>query len=213
MKNARYVIDMAMIVLLPVLMAYSLVGETLHEAAGVLMFALFIAHHIINRAWYRSLPKGKYTARRAARTIVNVLLIVVMIAQPISGILMSKHLFTFIHLPGVSATAREVHLCLAYWGFVLLNIHAGMHMGASMVKLRQRGEGIWRGVNIALTAVSLYGIYAFVRRQLVSYMFLRTAFVFFDFSEPRMYFFIDYIAMMVMFAFAGCLAATKHKKV
>lgn len=49
MKKARMIIDILMTVLLPVLMAYSLVGEQAHEILGLLMFALFIAHHVINR--------------------------------------------------------------------------------------------------------------------------------------------------------------------
>ena len=31
-----------------------------------------------------------------------------MILQPISGILMSKHLYTFIEIPGISALIRQI---------------------------------------------------------------------------------------------------------
>ena len=41
-KHIRTVVDMAMIVLLPMLMAYSLIGEKLHEIIGTILFALFI---------------------------------------------------------------------------------------------------------------------------------------------------------------------------
>ena len=33
----------------------------------------------------------------------------------------------------------------------------------------------------------------------------RTAFAFFDFSEPRIFFFMDYIAIMILSMVAGCL--------
>lgn len=36
-KHIRTVVDMAMIVLLPMLMAYSLIGEKLHEIIGMLL--------------------------------------------------------------------------------------------------------------------------------------------------------------------------------
>ena len=39
-------IDIAMTAALPVLMCYSIVGETVHEVIGVVMFSLFIAHFI-----------------------------------------------------------------------------------------------------------------------------------------------------------------------
>ncbi len=53
---------------------------------------------------------------------------------------------------------------------------------------------------------TLYGVYAFVRRQIGSYMFLQNQFVFFDFGEPRIFFFMDYLAVMCLFAVCGYYA-------
>ena len=50
MKFMKIGIDAAMLILLPLLMAYSLVGEAAHEWLGLTMFALFVLHHIINFA-------------------------------------------------------------------------------------------------------------------------------------------------------------------
>lgn len=58
-KQMRMTVDIAMIVLLPLLMAYSLIGETIHEVIGTVIFVLFILHHILNRKWYGSLFRGK----------------------------------------------------------------------------------------------------------------------------------------------------------
>ena len=134
-KKTRIIIDLSMTVLLPMLMAYSLIGEKFHEIIGTLMFGLFIAHNIMNRSWYQVLFKGRYTARRIFQTVLNTLLLIFMLLQPVSGILMSKHLYTFIQIPGISATAREIHLCLAYWGFVLMCLHA-----CQVVKAKQAGR-------------------------------------------------------------------------
>ena len=43
MKAKRRIIDAGMVILLPALMAYSLVGEMFHEIAGTLMLVLFLA--------------------------------------------------------------------------------------------------------------------------------------------------------------------------
>ena len=204
-KNIRMIIDISMTVLMPLLMAYSLIGEKFHEITGTLMFGLFIAHNVMNRGWYAALFKGKYTARRIFQTVLNTLLLVFMIMQPVSGILMSKHLYTFIRIPGVTASAREVHLFLAYWGFALMCIHAGTHLTVPLGKLKRNRRSTWTVVAGILSVVSLYGCYAFMKRQLADYMFMKSAFVFFDYSEPRVYFFLDYIAMMILFAFAGYL--------
>lgn len=206
-KNIRMVIDLAMTVLLPVLMAYSLVGEALHEVIGTGMLALFLAHNALNRGFYKALFKGRYTARRVFQTVIDLFLLVFMLLQPLSGIAMSKHLYTFIQIPGITATAREIHLLLAYWGFVLLCLHAGTHLAAPLGRLKRRKQSAWISVIAALAAASVYGCFAFVKRQLADYMLLKSAFVFFDFSEPRLFFFLDYLTIMVLFAFIGCLIA------
>ena len=43
-RNIRMAADIAMTILLPILMAYSLVGEAVHEWLGIVMFLLFIVH-------------------------------------------------------------------------------------------------------------------------------------------------------------------------
>ena len=75
MKKARMTIDILMVVLLPPLMAYSLIGENIHEVLGICMFALFIAHHVINRKWWsgifccESLSCGFYDIAACQRDI------------------------------------------------------------------------------------------------------------------------------------------------
>ena len=196
MKRKRILIDAAMTVLLPCLMAYSLIGETFHEIAGVAMLGLFIAHHILNRAWFKGLFRGRYSPYRAFTTALDLLLCAVMLFLPLSGIMMSKHLFKFLPADGLSATARTVHLLASYWGFTLMSLHLGLHMDA-MLKKKPK----WLG--IAAGAVSLYGIFAFLKRELPLYMTLRSQFVFFDYAEPRVLFFADYLAIMALFATAG----------
>lgn len=203
--RARILVDIGMAVLMPVLMAYSLVGETLHEVAGTAIFALFIIHHIQNRKWFGSLTKGKYTADRIFRTVLDGMLLIFMVAQPLSGILMSKHLYTFLPEFPVTASARSVHLLLAYWGYVLLSVHAGTHLIAPFQKLHRNSRKKWAAVVTILGLLSLYGCGAFVKRGFPGYMSGRTAFAFFDFAEPRVFFFLDYLTIMLLFMMAGCL--------
>ena len=49
----------------------------------------------------------------------------------------------------------------------------------------------------------VYGIYAFIRREFPAYMFRQTMFAFFDFAEPLLFFLLDYLAIMVLFATLG----------
>lgn len=103
-----------MVFLLPLLMTYSLLGEIAHEWLGIAMSALFILHHVLNRKWYGGLCKGRYSAVRILGTVTDFLLLADMIALPISGIMMSRHVFTFLDVGSGMALARTVHL-LAAW--------------------------------------------------------------------------------------------------
>ena len=78
-------------------------------------------------------------------------------------------------------------------------------MCAPIKKLQARGRRTLTMILIALGAISVYGGYAFVKRRLPEYMFLRSSFAFFDFGEPRIFFFLDYIAMMILFAAIGMM--------
>lgn len=187
-----------MVLLLPLLMAYSLIGEAFHEAAGTLMLALFGLHHWLNRGWWKALRKGRYSPRRVFQTALNLLLVLFMIVQPLCGILMSKHLFTFLPTDGLSSVARAIHLPLANWGFVLMSLHAGTHLGAMLPKGKKKAAALG-----CLSAVSLYGVFAFAKRQIPAYLFLRLPFAFFDYSEPRVFFLADYLAVIILFAMLG----------
>ena len=203
--NIRLNVDIAMTVLLPLLMAYSLIGEMLHEIIGTAIFVLFIVHHILNRKWYGALFKGKYNARRIFQTALDMLLLAFMLLQPISGILMSKHLYTFLPTLPISAQARSIHMLLAYWGYVLICIHAGTHLAAPMKNLFMKSKKIFTAVCVTAVCISVYGCAAFIKRGFPGYMSGRTMFAFFDYSEPRVYFFLDYLAIMILFMMVGCL--------
>ena len=204
-QNIRIIIDVAMAISLPVLMAYSLVGEELHEVIGSLMMVLFIIHHFLNRKWFLTLNRGKYNRQRIFHTASNAVLFVLMILQPLSGILMSKYLYTFIKVGGVAATVRVIHLVCAYWCFVIMSIHAGTHLIAPLKLLERKSPKMKPVLLAVMSAVSLYGIYAFIRRGFIDYMFIKTVFVLFIYSEPVMKFLADYLSVMLLFMMIGLI--------
>lgn len=60
-----------------------------------------------------------------------------------------------------------------------------------------------RTLRVIGTAIAGYGAYAFVKRGLAQYLFLKTQFVFFDFEEPLIFFLLDYLSITGLFVFAG----------
>lgn len=214
-KKLNRAIDALMVTFLPMQMAYSMIGEAFHEVAGTIMFVLFLLHLWFHRKWWKALTKGRYTPYRIFITVLNIALLVLMFMQPLSGIALSKHLYTGLSLTGLAASAREIHMLLAYWSYVLMSLHLGVHMDA-MVKAisRKRNANDTKPgfLTVASAAISVYGIYAFIRRGFPGYMFMQTMFAFFDYGEPKLYFFADYLAIMVLFAICGHYAALLLKR-
>lgn len=200
-------VDIAMTAALLLLMAYELVGEAAHEWIGVSMFVLFVLHHILNGKWSRNLLKGKYTPFRIWQTLLVLLVLVSMIGSMTSGIILSEYAFDFLSIRGGRSWARTVHLLCSYWGFVVMSLHLGLHwsMMAGMAK-KQFGalsrSRIW-ALRAVAAAIAVYGVFALVHREIGSYMFLKNEFVFFNFEEPLVFFFLDYIAVMGLFVFLG----------
>ncbi len=209
-KHFRMILDIAMVVLLPMLMAYSLIGETFHEVIGTAIFALFIIHNILNRKWYTA--RKRHNARMIFQICLNLCLFVFMILQPISGILMSKHIYTFLPSLPITAQLRSIHMLLAYWGYCLLCVHAGTHLTVPFQKLLAKSKKGFAGVSVILACISVYGFVAWIRRGFPGYMSGRTAFAFFDLSEPRVFFFLDYICIMILFMMVGCLIMNYLRK-
>lgn len=218
--KVRASVDIGMTLLLLFLMGYLFWGDTLHEWAGTLMFVLFILHHGLNFRWYRGLGKGRMMISRAIQLIVNVLLFLAMLGLMISGIWLSNHVFAFLPIHGGLSFARILHMVSAYWGFVLMALHLGMHWAifSGMMKKHARGR-INQKALLALSAlIAAYGLYAFVQRGLFVYLYAGTQFVFFDFSESPFKFYLDYLAMMGSWIFIahhgmrGMRMLTKKRK-
>lgn len=93
----KWITDLAMAVLLLLLMAYSL-GEVLHEWMGIAMLVLFVLHHIWNRAWYKSIGRGRLSLYRAVQTALNLLLFAVVLGMLLSGLILSRHILDFLPL-------------------------------------------------------------------------------------------------------------------
>lgn len=200
-------VDIAMTAALLLLMAYERVGEAAHEWIGVSMFVLFFLHHILNGKWSGNLLKGKYTPFRIWQTILVLLVLAFMIGSMISGIILSEYAFDFLSIRSGQSWARTVHLLCSYWGFVVMSLHLGLHwsMMMGMAKKQLGAPSRFRTwtLRAVAAAIAVYGAFALVQREIGSYMFLKNEFVFFNFEEPLILFFLDYLAVMGLFVFLG----------
>lgn len=130
-----------------------------------------------------------------------------MAGSMVSGIILSRHVFSFLPIQGGRSFARNLHMVSAYWGLVVLSLHLGIHWGMMMGMAKKlvkkpmpRLRQLLRGIACLIAG---YGIYAFLKREIGSYMLLKSHFVFFDFEEPLAFFLMDYIAVMGLFVWMG----------
>lgn len=204
--KCKITVDILLTVLLPVLMVYMLTGQKVHEWVGTLMFALFIIHNALNANWYLNLLRGKYTPQLILQTVINLMVFVSMLGLMISGIMMSRYVFSFLQIGRGMYFARKMHMLSAYWGFVFMSLHLGMH--GNMIKgIAKKSFGTQSGPRrykevllLMAILIAAYGVYAFVKNDITSYMFLKNMFVFFDPEQSPILFFTEYLAMMVLFA-------------
>ena len=97
-------------------------------------------------------------------------------------------------------------LC-AYWGFVFMSLHLGLHwrmiMGMAGKLMKKSSKGCRWILRMTAALIAVYGVYAFIKRDFGNYMLLRYHFVFFDFEEPLALFLLDYAAIMGLFVGVG----------
>lgn len=217
----KLAIDVLMTLALLILMGYHFWGEILHEWVGAGMLLLFIAHHILNGHWYKTIFKGKYNAPRILTLCIDLLVLVTMFIQMYSGIVMSRYVFNFLPFDGGMSLARRLHILGAYWGFLLMSLHLGLHwnMILGMFRKTAKIKGKLKSRSIIAFIIGLviagYGVWVFISRDFPTYLFLKSEFVFLDYSESKILFYLDYLALMglcIFIAHYGTKLIRKFKK-
>lgn len=202
----KIAVDTGMMTALLLLMGYGLIGEQAHEWIGMGMFALFLTHLLFNRKWFQSLGKGRYSPVRIVQIVLNSLIFLCMVGCMVSGILLSRYILPFQTGYGVEAAEGKAHMLCSYWGFVLMSLHLGANWNVMLAMARKHLKlPRWaaRGVQGAGYLLALLGIPALLRRNVADYLFLRSHFVFLDYSEPVGIFLRDYLLIAALFTAAS----------
>lgn len=198
-------VDVMMTAALLFLMGYQFWGEKTHEWVGAGIFVLFAAHHVLNWRWYKSLFRGKYSPVRIFQVCVDVLTLLSMSILMYSGIVLSRYVFSFLPIESGLALARRLHILGSYWGFLLMSLHLGLHwnMVLGMVKRKKAAVSHYACAVCFIfgLAVALYGAWVFVKRDFGTYLFLKSEFVFLDYEESKILYYLDYLSLMGMCVF------------
>src|SRR5699024_5528817 len=100
-QKMKIAVDILMTLALLLLMPYEMIGGAAHEWIGIVMFLLFITHHVLNRKRTGNLLRGRYTPLREVQTILVILILIDMLGSMISGIILSRHVFSFLNIRGL----------------------------------------------------------------------------------------------------------------
>ena len=209
--QARIAADALMAVVLPFLMTYSLFGEEAHEWLGALMLILLVIHNLFNAEWYGRLAHGRRTPYRAVQAALTVLLLVGVLGAMASGVILSRYVFAGLPLPRSLEQAQMIHLFCAYWSFVLMSLHLGLNWNVVLgfaVKMRRAPlpRPPLRTLRALAALIAVYGAFAFFKNDFLSFLLLRTHFVFWSDTQTLGTAVADYLAVMEMLVFAGYYA-------
>jgi hypothetical protein len=114
--------------------------------------------------------------------------------------------FAFIPVDG-GLIARQIHTLATYWGFILISIHLGMHwrmiigLIRKILRIPSLNHGCTFAVRAAAALIAVYGVYAFFARGVGSKLILYYTYSYWNFDEPAMLFFIDYVSIMGVYIF------------
>jgi hypothetical protein len=134
-----------------------------------------------------------------------------MIGLMYSGIVISKHIFTFVNIGG-AMTARTLHMLCAYWGLILMSVHLGMNISqlAARMKLKIKAA-IW-SIRIIFGAIGAVGIYEFISLRFADYIFGKVQFAFIDTNASAVLTTLQYLSVMVLFAYIGYMVQMLLKR-
>lgn len=200
--RTRILTDILMLLLFLLLMAAHHTGSVAHEWLGLFLAAAFLLHTRLNRAWYKTLGKGRYNASRSIRFFLNALLLLSMIGTFASAVFISRTVFAFAGFKG-ELFFRTLHVLCAHWCFILAAIHFGMYgkqFGISLGHLISfpRSGRYYRASFCMSVAFSVYGIHAFLYRELMYPLTMNSSFMLW--SENTALFFLDYSAIFFLCA-------------
>ena len=202
----KRIVDAAMTVLLLCLMAYQVTGEMAHEWIGMGMTLLVIIHQILNQKWYGALFKGKYNPYRTLTTALNVLLVLSFALTAFCGMSMSGHAVPFLYGMAPVSFARQMHLSMSHWAFVLMGLHLGMHIPAMTagLKLKDRTRAMLACI---FTCIGGIGLWLFLKNGMPDYLFFRVPFAFLDYEKAGWLVIFENLLMLTFWAFIGTLTA------
>jgi hypothetical protein len=164
-KNTlKYLLDAVMLLLLVLMYDKMAVSMAFHEIGGLFLIGLCVIHLLFNGKWIAAVTQRLFSNKTPAKIrlgyCVDALLLVAFTLVGISGVLISKELFSF---QGGSAW-KTIHYSASAFAILLMGVHLGLHWNMIRAKLMKKNAVIKRGARVAgigaLCLVLAFGVYS-----------------------------------------------------
>ena len=149
----KIILDAAMTVLFILLIKPFLTGLEFHEIAGLCLAAIVIIHNILNFSWIKSTARNLFSDKARLKTRLmfwlNVLMAGLVLVITVTGVLISRVLFTFISV-GAQDLLVFIHKVAAYICLGAVAVHIAVHARYLAAMFKKIAE---RNVLLPLTGV------------------------------------------------------------
>lgn len=195
-----------MALLLLVLMGFHLYSEMLHEWTGILFTLIIFFHLYLNKHRLWSLPSTLPSGMQFINRTINLATLIITLMAIISGIMISRHVFSDLPFHNPETEVRKMHMTAAHWGMVILSIHIGLHwkmLATFFCRIMHIPDNA-PFANIIMpgffSIIALQGMYFFLKRDYLSYLLMQVDFSFFDYEEPAWIFYASYLSIIILFS-------------
>ena len=163
-------LDVIMLVLLVLMYRKQVISMAFHEIGGLALIGLFVIHHLVNAKWIGAVTRKLFRKDTSgvvrARYIVDVLLLLAFLAVGVTGVLISKVVFS-IHVQG---NFKTLHYFASALAIILMGVHLGLHADYIFGKILRKGAN---KVAKAVLCVVIAAMVAFGGYSLFTTSFVR----------------------------------------
>ena len=137
----KYILDLIMTIIMVLLMKTIFTGLLLHEILGIAVFIMIIVHQLLNlnytKCLFQSFFKKGIKLSCKIGILIDIALAFVVLGIIITGIIISKELFSLGFSSDLMLQASSLHHSLGYIALILISVHIGIHWSAIMAFCRK----------------------------------------------------------------------------
>lgn len=165
MKKIKIILDIIMIIIMILLMNLQVTGLNIHEILGIIIFALFIIHKVLNKKWITTMSKNIFNKNIKLKTKVmywlDTILLIVLTINVVTGILISKCILTNITVTNIELTTN-IHNIISIISIILIAIHLAFHLENIIAKIKKAFKKPIEFTTIDIIVKCIYAIIAVI---------------------------------------------------